>query len=168
MLLPKCVCLRGSAPDRTSPGGFQRPLAGKHWVSPLQRAPQMCGPQGPETPRSATGIDCELSTETCSKNVYSLGPLTFLTRVTSTINPVWLITEQSNLRFTIPRIRQPISSASLTPDSRSIPPRIQTILRLDSNFAVSKRFAFCCEIAKAILLDGLLTHLLVLRIGVAV
>ena len=58
--------------------------------------------------------------------------------------------------------------ASLTPDSRSISPRKQTILRLDSNFAVSKRFAFCCEVAKAILLNGLLTHLLVLLIVVAV
>ena len=26
----------------------------KRWVTPLQRAPQNCGPQGPETPRSAT------------------------------------------------------------------------------------------------------------------
>ena len=83
-------------------------------------------------------------------------------------NPVWLIAEPSNLRFTIPRIRQPISLASLTPDSRSVSPRIQTILRLNSNFAVSKRFAFCCEIAKAILLDGLLTQLLGLLIVVAV
>ena len=80
----------------------------------------------------------------------------------STINPVWLITELSNLRFTILRIQQSISSASLTPDFQSISPRIQTILRLDSNFAVSKRVVFCCEIAKAVLLDGLLTHLLVL------
>ena len=39
---------------RTPPGGFQRPPAGKCWVSPLERAPQNCGPQGPETPRSAT------------------------------------------------------------------------------------------------------------------
>ena len=53
ILLPKCVCLRGSASDPT--GGHPAPPAGKRWVSPLQRAPQNCGPQGPETPRSATG-----------------------------------------------------------------------------------------------------------------
>ena len=52
ILLPKCVCLRGSASDPT--GGLPAPPAGKRWVSPLQRAPQNCGPQGPETPRSAT------------------------------------------------------------------------------------------------------------------
>ena len=34
---------------RLPPGGFQRPHppAGKRWVSPLQSAPQNCGPQGP-------------------------------------------------------------------------------------------------------------------------
>ena len=53
ILLPKCVCLRGSASDPT--GGLPAPPAGKRWVSPLQRAPQNCGPQGPETPQSATG-----------------------------------------------------------------------------------------------------------------
>ena len=52
MLLPKCVCLRGSA--RTPPGASSAPPAGKHWFSILLRAPQNCWPQGPETPRSAT------------------------------------------------------------------------------------------------------------------
>ena len=52
ILLPKCVCLRGFASDPT--WGLPAPPAGKRWVSPLQRAPQNCGPQGPETPRSAT------------------------------------------------------------------------------------------------------------------
>ena len=52
MLLPKCVCLRGSAPDPA--GGLPAPPAGKRSVSQLQRAPQNCGPQGPETPRAAT------------------------------------------------------------------------------------------------------------------
>ena len=48
ILLPKCVCLRGSASDPT--GGFPAPPASKRWVSPLQRAPQNCGPQ-PRAPR---------------------------------------------------------------------------------------------------------------------
>ena len=52
ILLPKCVCLRGSASDPT--GGLLAPPAGKRWVSPLQRAPQNCGPHGPENPQSAT------------------------------------------------------------------------------------------------------------------
>ena len=58
MLLPKCVCLRGSASDPA--GGLPAPPAGKSWVSPLQRAPQNCGPHGPETTRSAT--DCDILT----------------------------------------------------------------------------------------------------------
>ena len=57
MFLPKCVCLRGSAPDPAGGGGPPASQAGKRWVSPLQRAPQNCGPQGPETPRSATDND---------------------------------------------------------------------------------------------------------------
>ena len=56
ILLPKCVCLRGFASDPT--WGLPAPPAGKRWVSPLQRAPQNCGPQGPETPRSATAYPC--------------------------------------------------------------------------------------------------------------
>ena len=53
ILLPKCVCRRGFASDPT--WGRPAPPPGKRWVSPLQGAPQNCGPQGPETPRSATG-----------------------------------------------------------------------------------------------------------------
>ena len=52
MLLPKCVCLRGSASDPA--GGLPAPPTGKRWGPPFQRAPQNCGPQGHETPRSAT------------------------------------------------------------------------------------------------------------------
>ena len=55
ILLPKCVCLRGFASDPT--WGLPAPPSGKHWVSPLQRALQNWGPQGPETPRSATVHD---------------------------------------------------------------------------------------------------------------
>ena len=58
MLLPKCVCLRGSAPDPA--GGLTALPACKRWVSPLQRATQNCGPQGPETPRSATASKSHL------------------------------------------------------------------------------------------------------------
>ena len=47
MLLPKGVCLRGSAPDPA--GGLNALPVGKRWVSPLQRATQNCRPQGPGT-----------------------------------------------------------------------------------------------------------------------
>ena len=47
-----CQNAFGFASDPT--WGLPAPPAGKRWVSPLQRAPQNCGPQGLETPRSAT------------------------------------------------------------------------------------------------------------------
>ncbi len=45
------LCLRGSTPNIV----VGHTPAGKRWVTPLQRAPHNCGPQGPETIRSATG-----------------------------------------------------------------------------------------------------------------
>ena len=71
ILLPKCVCLRGSASDPT--GGLPAPPASKRWVSPLQRAPQNCGPQGPETPRSATAY---VRTRRHSTNQHNVLPRT--------------------------------------------------------------------------------------------
>ena len=45
-IVAKMVCLRGSAP--TPLWAYSATPAGKRWVTPLQRAPQYCGPQGPE------------------------------------------------------------------------------------------------------------------------
>ena len=49
------LCLRGSTPDTA--GAYSATPAGKRWVTPLQRAPQNCGPQGSEFPQSATGCN---------------------------------------------------------------------------------------------------------------
>ena len=51
ILLPKCFA-SGALPRTPLGGGFRRPQT-PSWDT-LQRAPQNCGPQGPETPRSAT------------------------------------------------------------------------------------------------------------------
>ena len=53
ILLPKCVCLRGREPSGGG-GACSGTPAGKRWVTPLQMAPQNCGPHGPGTPRSTT------------------------------------------------------------------------------------------------------------------
>ena len=57
-------CFTSGALPRTSAGGLQHPppqtAAGKRWVRPLQRAPQNCGPQGPDTPRSAIATGCSV------------------------------------------------------------------------------------------------------------
>ena len=61
-LFPKCFA-SGALP-RTPLGayGSPRPPAGTRWVTPLQRTPQNCGPQGPETPRSATARSANTNT----------------------------------------------------------------------------------------------------------
>ena len=55
ILLQKCFA-SGALLRTPLGGGITAPQTpgGKRWVTPLQRPPQNCGPQGPETPRSAT------------------------------------------------------------------------------------------------------------------